>query len=44
MEISPIILEGQQVRLEPLSPAHEEVCLELTGPHGTKDFLATTFN
>lgn len=24
MEISPIILEGQHVRLEPLSPAHEE--------------------
>jgi RimJ/RimL family protein N-acetyltransferase len=24
MEISPVILEGQHVRLEPLSPAHEE--------------------
>jgi RimJ/RimL family protein N-acetyltransferase len=24
MEVSPVILEGQHVRLEPLSPAHEE--------------------
>ena len=24
MEIAPVTLEGQQVRLEPLSPAHEE--------------------
>ena len=31
MEISPIILEGQHVRLEPLSPAHEESLVAAAG-------------
>jgi RimJ/RimL family protein N-acetyltransferase len=31
MEISPVILEGQHVRLEPLSPAHEEALLAAAG-------------
>jgi RimJ/RimL family protein N-acetyltransferase len=31
MEISPIILEGQHVRLEPLTPAHEESLLAAAG-------------
>lgn len=31
MEISPIILEGQHVRLEPLSPAHEESLITAAG-------------
>jgi len=31
MEISPIILEGQHVRLEPLSPAHEEALIAAAG-------------
>ena len=31
MEISPVILEGQHVRLEPLSPAHEESLIAAAG-------------
>lgn len=31
MEISPVILEGQHVRLEPLSPAHEEALIAAAG-------------
>jgi RimJ/RimL family protein N-acetyltransferase len=31
MEISPLILEGQHVRLEPLSPAHEESLVAAAG-------------
>jgi RimJ/RimL family protein N-acetyltransferase len=31
MEISPVILEGQHVRLEPLSQAHEESLIAATG-------------
>jgi len=31
MEISPVILEGRHVRLEPLSPAHEESLIAAAG-------------
>ena len=31
MEISPVILEGQHVRLEPLLPAHEEALIAAAG-------------
>jgi hypothetical protein len=31
MEISPIILEGQDIRLEPLSPAYEESVIAAAG-------------
>jgi RimJ/RimL family protein N-acetyltransferase len=31
MEVSPVILEGQHVRLEPLSPAHEESLIAAAG-------------
>lgn len=31
MEISPVILEGQHVRLEPLSPAYEEPLIAAAG-------------
>jgi RimJ/RimL family protein N-acetyltransferase len=31
MEIAPIILEGRQVRLEPLSPAHQEALIAAAG-------------
>ncbi len=31
MEISPIILEGQHVRLEPLSLLHEEALIDAAG-------------
>lgn len=31
MEISPVILEGKHVRLEPLSPAHEKALIAAAG-------------